>query len=76
MGKSSEAGAAQRGVAYITLDQEDACNYYFGRLVWSNVATLADIDDWVYSMAQMNTLHDILDLRETIEDKKEALAHG
>ncbi len=76
MGKPSKAGAAQRGVTYITLDQEDACNYYFGRLIWSTVATLADIDNWVYSMAQLNTLHDMLDLRETIEAKKEALAHG
>lgn len=42
-------------------------NYYFGRLIWNNIATLYDIESWKYSMAQLNSMHDMLDLKDRIE---------
>ena len=77
MGDAEKSNAGSNsGLIFLTIDQADACNYYFGRLVWNNVATLRDIEDWVYSMDDLNRLHDMLDLRDKIEMRKEAAANG
>lgn len=56
----------------IPLEESEGSCYYFGRLVWEGMATFADIENWVYSMDDLNVLHEMLDLRDRLQMKAEA----
>lgn len=43
--------------------------YFIGRLMWEKVATYKEINNWLYSPDELLQMHELLDLKDSIENR-------
>ena len=67
---AQQSGASNLDTNFVQISDVEVPLYYFGRLVWEGMANFADIENWKYSMDQLNMLHEILDFKAKLSGEQ------